>query len=1461
LSQAFGFLPAALGVAALPVYSIAAEAGPILPTGGQFVAGSGAIVSNSSSVNINQATTKGVINWQQFSIGNGGAVQINNGEGATLNRVIGNNVSEIAGSLSATGSVYVVNQAGVIVAPGGKVVTGGNFVASTRDISTTNFMSSDVVSAQGSSTGAVVNNGSIKSANGDVALIGKSVTNNGSIAAPNGTATLAAGDTVSLTVSIPGTNNSPQIQITNGSGDVTNTGTIQAAQAILNAAGGNIYALATNNGGLIRATGTVSKDGHVYLTAGQNVEVDGTIAASNADGSGGTITTVSNGTTGNVTVAGKLNASANTQTKGGNITVTGSNVTIESSASISANGGTNGGTIVIGGDRHGGNTPSLNFSATPVPNAQTTTVHAGAQISADGGTDTNNGNGGNIVVWSNRNTNFDGEIYARGGADGGNGGYVETSGEFGLAVGLDAQVNTLAPMGLAGNWLLDPENIVIQSGGSTTPVTSEPYSSNPTATVTLAPSAIQGASSNVTLQASTDITINSAVTMQNSVVLTLDAGRSIAINANIKSPGGFADLINDSNVIAADRLAGQAQFAMTAGTSISTTPTSVGVAGGAISIATGTFGGGGDAYVGGITIASLNASSKTSSSSAGAGGDITIVNSEGNIVSDSTGTITISANGSGPPSGMASGGTIQITANGNVGRSSASLGAISATGGGSSGGLVTLVSGGSIWNGAISSGISGVIESAPNGSITISANSWLNTTTLTANSASGIVTLEPVSAGTPMSLAGPGSLNFTVADLANVTANTLVLGSTTATGGLTIGTSVSLPSTLRNLSLINKIVTVSSSVGLTDGASAGNITVQANKLTLNTSASLNASNGSISIIPVSTSEAVSVGGSSDPGSDLFLSSAEVNQIATPTLTIGSMGDTGTLKLIGVLSLASGIANFDLLTGGAISLNAGSKLTGASGSNLVLATGTSFTNNAGGSALAASGAGRWLVYSQNPVDDNKGSLPYSFKQYGTSYPSAPTPSTGNGFLYTVAPIITVSLQNTVSKTYDGTATATLNASNYSISGAIDGDTVTLNDPTVGSYADRNVGTGKIVSVSGLSILSATNGSATVYGYALSGSSISGAVGVINPEALTITASANTKTYDGTTSALAIPTITSGVLQGSDTDTLSEVYASKNVGTGLTLIPTAVINDGNGGNNYAVSLVDNFNGVINPKLIVVSGLSAPNRSYNASSTESVAGTPTLASFELPGTGNSGDGVPYNGDAVAIGGSVIGTFADPNVGNEKPVTITGLALTGPQATNYLLAPLTLSANIDPLVINVSGTRPYDGTTNASATILTITNNLDGANLTLAGNGILTNPNVGFEQLANAGTLSLLRSAAPNYTVSGVTGGVVVTATSGNPGQSSGAPPPNTGTITQILAVLSGGTPLPSGTLILAANNSLGVIALTAPTTDNEQDQGGLLDLIDTTAPDACTARGGREKLVDGKVVCVVSSDDQGG
>ncbi len=309
-----------------------AVAAGAIPSGGQFVAGQGAIAGGRSSLTVTQSSSHGIIDWKSFSIGAANSVQFDNGAGATLNRVTGGNLSQIDGGLSATGSVYLINPQGIVVGPGGKVVTNGSFVASTRDISNSDFMAGGAMTASGNSEGGVTNAGVITSNTGDAILVGRTVTNSGTLSAPSGSASLAAGDEVVLQ-SVGGDG---RISVSAGHGAVTNSGAIKAAQAALSS-GGDIYGMVENNGA-IAATGTATIAGHVWLTGGGTAQISGSISATNADGSGGAVTVRAS----DIDLPGIIDASATAAGKVGGTVSAIATDTITVSGIIKAEGGTGG---------------------------------------------------------------------------------------------------------------------------------------------------------------------------------------------------------------------------------------------------------------------------------------------------------------------------------------------------------------------------------------------------------------------------------------------------------------------------------------------------------------------------------------------------------------------------------------------------------------------------------------------------------------------------------------------------------------------------------------------------------------------------------------------------------------------------------------------------------------------------------------------------------------------------------------------------------------------------------------------------------------------------------------------------------------------------------------------------------------------------------------------------------------
>ncbi|BGE84640.1 MULTISPECIES: two-partner secretion domain-containing protein [Methylosinus] len=272
------------------------------PTGGHVVAGDADIVSAGKTTTIDQRTTTAIIDWQRFSIAVGETVNFHQPTSlsATLNRVIGNERSVIAGALNANGRVFIVNSAGVLFTKSAQVDVGG-LVASTLDISNRDF-STGKYAFSGASTASVINRGNIRASSGGVvALLGKTVSNEGVITATLGSVALASGEKITLNF-----DGDALLDVTVDKGAlnalVQNKGAIKAdgGRVVMTArAADALLSAQVNNTGVIQArtmaglTGGATKAGAVKLTAvGGSVRVAGRIDASAPRGGrGGTIAT------------------------------------------------------------------------------------------------------------------------------------------------------------------------------------------------------------------------------------------------------------------------------------------------------------------------------------------------------------------------------------------------------------------------------------------------------------------------------------------------------------------------------------------------------------------------------------------------------------------------------------------------------------------------------------------------------------------------------------------------------------------------------------------------------------------------------------------------------------------------------------------------------------------------------------------------------------------------------------------------------------------------------------------------------------------------------------------------------------------------------------------------------------------------------------------------------------------
>jgi filamentous hemagglutinin family protein len=530
---------------------------PILPTGGTVTHGNATISGGGNGLLIDQTSGSAIINWNTFSIGPGGTTHFNNGAGATLNRVTGNVSSQIDGSLTATGSLFLVNPAGVVVGTGGMVATGGTFAASTQDVSDADFLDGGSTIFAGESKAQIVNHGTISSAMGDVALIARRVENTGDISAPNGTAALLAGYDILMHETV-GPNGKFAVRVGGADTEAVNSGTINAAEVELRANGGNVLALAGNTKGVVKATGVSKRGGRIFLTAGGGkVQAGGRISARRRVSSGGSAESGGdvfiNADT--VVASGNIDVSG-FEAAGGSIDIGGRDIAL-TGATLDASGTTGGGRIRVGGEYQGGK----GLPTDEVENADTLLIDALSVLRADGtGEDAD---GGTVIAWSDGTTTFDGRISVRAAAAG-NGGFVETSGAY---LGLGGRVDVASALGESGTWLIDPVDVTVdavliasilptlEAGGNITVTTNNPggdagdISLVSALTVDFANDASADNEATITAFADNSITVSAPITALNGVLnLDATAQNSVTIGAAIDTNGGDIEVVSGDTI-------------------------------------------------------------------------------------------------------------------------------------------------------------------------------------------------------------------------------------------------------------------------------------------------------------------------------------------------------------------------------------------------------------------------------------------------------------------------------------------------------------------------------------------------------------------------------------------------------------------------------------------------------------------------------------------------------------------------------------------------------------------------------------------------------------------------------------------------------------------------------------------------------------------------------------------------
>ena len=1168
-------------------------------------------------------------------------------------------------------------------------------IATTSDIRDQDFLAGNdnFGIASANPRAAVVNQGSIKVATGGAAVLAApGVANQGVIEATLGTVTLGGGN--AFTVDFQGDRLL--------SFAITQPVTAPPADG----AGQSLPALVSNSGTIAASGGQVLITAAAARNVVDNViNMSGTVVATTAHEVDGAII-IDAGTNGTASVSGTLDASGrNAGETGGTIKVLGSAVELVSGAKLDASGDVGGGTVLVGGNLHG---------AGPEANAQSTLVAQGAAIAADAAT---RGNGGTVVVWADGNTVFNGSISVQGGAQGGNGGFVETSGKNQLGVATGA-VDALAANGRVGTWLLDPQNIVIQSSGNANFSGDQSFTGNPGASNSLSAAAIGAASANVTLQATNIITVAAPVSMANNGVgLTLDAGNTISVlsGAAITTRGGSItfdanccgyatgsgtiSVLASLSTVGGGRIGGGVNLTATGGMALVALGANI-TAGGGIaingpialqaSIAIDSSAGGGAITLGTVT-GGANSLALASGSGTISLGSVT---TSKNLTLTTSGKFTQSQPISAAMLLLQGGGSFSLndgansvgTLAGNVGsvsftdNASLSIGLVGTSTLFSSGGITlteTAASGGMLFNGTVVADGT-LTASTANGNITIAPGA-----TLTAKATGNALVLEPgvnVAAGVTtggdfVNNSGLTANSGPAAALGTPRGNWLVYtgdlnDNGTSVGGLTsygerYGTAAGyVPAIAANsifyraapiltVTAANQSMTYGGVVPSLTFTSSGEVNGDAQAAALAGSPSLSTTASSASNVG---SYAIAVGNGTITNPLNYTLSFEAGGLAiTPaTLTVTP-------------NAVAAIYNATALDNPGYSDNPGSySIAGFRNGDTLSSAQVTLAGS-----LAFNGSTTTVVRNAGAYTEGQGNLALS-SDHGNYVIGFAKPAANE---YVINPLAVVL---TGVRTYDGTTGAA--AGILAAANDLDGHNLTLSG--TGSLTGRNVGSNGFSSSAGLALGGSAAGNYTLANVTSNGSAVT-----ITPAGLTIAAASDAKVYDGTTFSSAAPTVL-GLVGGDTATSLAEAFQSKNVlGTnGSTLAVTGYsLNDGNNGANYTVSLQTAL-GTITPAGLTIAAASDA-KIYDGTTFSSAA--PTVLGL-------------VGGDTAA---NLAQAFQSKNVlgTNGSTLQVTGYSLNdGNNGGNYTVSLQTALGTITPAGLTIaaaSDAKIYDGTTFSSA------------------------------------------------------------------------------------------------------------------------------------------------------------------
>ncbi|MCA3580997.1 MAG: hypothetical protein IOD08_27355, partial [Bradyrhizobium sp.] len=1038
------------------------------------------------------------------------------------------------------------------------------------------------------------------------------------------------------------------------------------------------------------------------------------------------------GDAGTVAVAGTLDASgANADETGGSVAVLGDTILVGDSARLLATGHSGGGAVRVGGGWQGATLYGR-------PSAVRLAIGQGALLDASA---IATGNGGEIVAWTDITnplsvTRAYGTFNAMGGAAGGNGGRIETSGHFLDTAGVRG--SAAAPNGVGGEWLFDPYNITITNSGNTGGSfvdTAGVQVWTPTATSQIAAMSIAAF-----LNAGTSVTVSTGLAGSPGS----DVG-NILINSPInKVAGGPATLkliaanqIDITSAITASGSSGAFNITIEAGNVISinqSTPSTVTTFGGSVMLKlansptgvqtgagiTNTAAGGFDFQTGGGSVSFISTYAagtgvnivNNRSITTGAGNVVFEVGANGNIqsggdITTSSGSIT-----------MTGGTTAAINSGGDSG-------AITSTAGGN----VTLSSGGNVFitqpialtGGALTVSATGtgqIAAQAPLQAAAVSLSTTGGQLSVNSDVTGGPITFNAGAAGSV--LLAPANYMATAQAL-TITGDLVAIGDLMGIGGIGALGGHTITINANSLQIAQPGQVPRPGEGLVAGSAIFVAPIDTTRDLCISSIACNVQgNPPLSITPamLAAMNAPVRNLGSSVGTGVLTVNLPANSISwgsNQTLAFLMFGPTGTSQIASLPSV-TGTNLLRVLSGGDLTLQNGFSST--FGGRLDLISLGRFLNNAGSTALVATTGGRWYVSSDRPSTSVFGGLVsnsapvWNVLQVGVVAAANATNTNSYGFNYQPKVALTVA---PLSKVYGGVRNVLGTDITFGVhASAVTDGIAKLADGRIDANAYGNVFTQDVFGAPVItSAGSAATANAGTYGlvYGSFGTPLGYQVFpndtglLVSQRPLTVTLTGTSqKVYDGTTTAPLVATnFVVGNLANSDVITVNRTsgdFASKDVNTAgpITVslnLSNADFTVGSGTllSNYSLpGSVSGAIGTITRRQLTASYTGTISRQFEPGG---VSATPALSGYSF-GNFAPNEGVTFT--------SLFANFATASAGENKAVTILQPQVTPNAATNLnnYIFPGSITVNTGiitraPATISITGTlsKTYDGTT----------------------------------------------------------------------------------------------------------------------------------------------------------------------